>query len=129
MLQENYVVLDITSLASTQEEFIEQYLHPALQNTPAGKIIAVMQDGVSTVAEEMFELAYNLGINGVRMRGVAAKHIIAHLVRKLPGTKTVFTNDGLLTALHGENMQIFLNNQLVETSTTQFIIYHHRLHS
>ncbi len=115
MIQENYVLLDIASLTSTQEEFIEQYLHPALQSTPAGKIIAVMQDDASTLAEDMFELAYNLGINGVKIRGVAAKHIIAHIVSKLPGTKTVFTNDELLTALSGENMQIFLNNQLVET--------------
>lgn len=110
MIQENYIVLDIASLTSTKEEFSEQYLLPALHNTPAGKIIAVMQDSASTVAEDMFELTYNLGINGVRMAGVDAKHIIAHLVSNLPGTTTVFTNDEVLAALPG---QVFLNNRLV----------------
>ena len=111
MTQENYIVLDISSLAS--EEFIEQYLHPALQSTPAGKIIAVMQDDVSGLAEAIFEFVYNLGINGVRLAGVEAKHIIAHLVGKLPGTKTVFTNDELLTTLVGKNSHVFSKGRLV----------------
>jgi hypothetical protein len=105
-MKNNWQILDVASLISQctssqltpVEIFTQNYLHTAFRDASVGQIIAVLDGKQSCqTSEVIFELLYNLGVNGVKLAGEKSQDVIAYLVEKLPGEITIHTaNENLM---------------------------------
>jgi hypothetical protein len=131
-MKNNWQILDVANLvsqctspnATSIEIFTTNYLHPAFQNSSVGEIIAVLDGKQSCQTSEIiFELLYNLGVNGVKLASEKSQDVIAYLVENLPDKKTIHTGNENLVSLASSNVYVHMNTSV----ETQYVTLHSSL--
>lgn len=135
----------VNSIGHCLNNFVERYLLPTIQDTRLNNIIAVKDSGNdyrkslypdykanrketdpdiqrhrNQCVDAVIDLLKGLGIPLAEVTGVEADDILAYLVQKLPGPKTVYTVDQDLLQLSSDNCLVFLK---AEVNTEGYALY------